>query len=165
MKTTKPIVERRAEQPYVGVRDTVTMQTLDAAIPEFLGRTARWLDDHQVQASGAPLIRYHTIDMDNGLDVTIGFPVAATTGSDGAIVADILPEGDYASLIFTGVENGIQGNAALIGWIADQGLVMDQWDTDAGDAFGGRVEFLLDGPEDDPDPANWRSEVAIKLAD
>jgi hypothetical protein len=34
-----------------------------------------------------------------------------------------------------------------------------------GEAFGGRVEYLLDGPADDPDPANWKTEVAIKLAD
>ena len=53
----------------------------------------------------------------------------------------------------------------LIAWAAAQGIQWDRWDAELGDAFGGRVEFMLDGPEDDPDPANWKTEVAIKLAD
>jgi hypothetical protein len=24
---------------------------------------------------------------------------------------------------------------------------------------------MIDGPEDDPDPSNWRTEVSIRLAD
>ena len=79
--------------------------------------------------------------------------------------ADVLPAGRYASLVYTGIENGITGNRALIEWAAAQGIQWDRWDAELGDAFGGRVECMLDGPEDDPDPANRKTEVAIKLAD
>ncbi|MDR7131471.1 hypothetical protein J2X69_003835 [Algoriphagus sp. 4150] len=75
----------------------------------------------------------------------------------------MLPEGKYASLIFTGVDNGIAGNAALIDWGKSMGLEWDTWQMDNGDCFSGRVEHLIDGPEDDPDPSNWRSEVAMKI--
>jgi hypothetical protein len=84
---------------------------------------------------------------------------------NGRIVADSLPAGRYAALTFTGVENGIKGNAALIDWAATQGIQWDHWDDPIGDAFSGRVEYMFDGPDDDPNPSNWRTEVAIKLAD
>ena len=63
------------------------------------------------------------------------------------------------------MENGIPGNAALVEWAEKQGVEWDHWDTELGDAFAGRVEYMLDGPDDDPDPSNWKTEVAIKLAD
>lgn len=164
MPFTEPRIAQRGDQPYVGIRTRVTMRDLDAVIPQLVDEVEAWLRQQGVQATGAPLIRYHVIDMDTELDITIGFPVSGATVGDERIVAETLPAGRYASLIFNGVENGIAGNGALIDWIAAQGLQMDRWDAARGDAFGGRVEHLLDGPDDDPDPSNWRSEVAIRLA-
>ena len=45
---------------------------------------------------------------------------------DERVVADILPAGRYASLVYTGIENGIAGNAALLNWGAARGLVWDE---------------------------------------
>ena len=105
------------------------------------------------------------------LEVTIAFPIAsAVTGeeriiADGRIISDAMPAGRYASLVFTGVENGVPGNAVLIDWAKAQGLRWDSWDVPNGESFAGRVEHMIDGPDDDPNPSNWRTEVAIKLAD
>lgn len=165
MQFTEPKIEQHDEQPYVGLRTQVSMQELDSVIPQLVDQVAAWLARQRVESAGAPLVRYHVIDMDAELDITVGFPVSAAPNGDERIVADALPAGRYAALIFTGVENGIQGNAALIEWIAGQGLQMDRWDDQKGDAFGGRVEYLLDGPDDDPNPSSWRTEVAIRLVD
>lgn len=165
MTFTEPRIEQRGEQPHVGIRTRVTMQELDSVIPRFIDEVAAWLAQRGIDASGAPLIRYHVIDMDTELDITFGFPVSAAPKGDERIVAGSLPAGRYAALVFTGIENGIQGNGALLEWIAEQGLQADRWDDARGDAFGGRVEHMLDGPEDDPNPSNWRTEVAIRLAD
>lgn len=165
MKFTEPQIGQREEQPYVGVRTRVTMSELDSVISRLVDEVAAWLARREVEPTGAPLVRYHVIDMDTELDVTIGFPVSTAPPLDERVVAEALPAGRYAALVFTGVENGIAGNGALIDWIADQGLAMDRWDDPRGDAFGGRVEHLLDGPEDDPDPSTWKAEVAIRLAD
>lgn len=165
MTTTTPSIDHRGEQPLVGIRTRVDMGSIDDALPKILDEVEAWMARHGALASGPPLIRYHVIDMDAELDITIGFPVAVTTKGDQRIVAETLPAGRYASLVFTGIDNGVQGNAALIGWIADQGLTMDRRDTPAGDEFGGRVEHMIDGPDDDPDPSTWRTEVAIKLAE
>lgn len=107
--------------------------------------------------------------MTRTLDVTIGFPTDAPARAalalDVPLVAGELPAGRYAALTYTGVENGIKGNSALLDWIAVHGFEPEGVHREAGDAFAGRVEHFIDGPDDDPDPANWRTEVAMKLAD
>lgn len=165
MQFTEPKIEQRGEQPYMGIRTPVSMQNIDNVIPQLIDEVAVWLAGQGIEPAGAPLARYHVIDMEVELDITVGFPVSAAPQGDGRIVAEALPAGRYAALIFTGVENGIEGNGALIRWISDQGLRMDRWDDEKGDAFGGRVEHMFDGPDDDPNPSNWRTEVAIRLAD
>lgn len=165
MKITEPKLENRSEQHYVGIRSRVSLQDLPIVIPQYLDEVAAWLEQQGVKPDGPPLMRYHVIDMATKLDITFGWPVAAPLRGNDRIVAEVLPAGRYASLIYTGVKNGIKGNGALIEWAQSQGIQWDRWDDANGDAFGGRVEYMLDGPEDDPDPANWKTEVAIKVAD
>ena len=38
-------------------------------------------------------------------------------------------------------------------------------ETPDGDRFGSRLELYLTDPVEEPDPANWRTEVAYRLAD
>jgi effector-binding domain-containing protein len=166
---SEPKVEERGVQHYVGIRSQVPMHAMPTVIPQHVDEVAAWLGERQIEADGPPIVRYHvcpaTADMSGLLDIAIGWPVAAPVAGDGHIIADSLPAGRYASLVYTGVTNGISGNGALIAWAAAQGIKWDRWDDDLGDAFGGRVESMIDGPMDDPDPANWRTEVAIKTAD
>ena len=165
---SQPRIEDRNEQPYVGIRSQIPMQALPTVIPQQIGEVAAWLAQQGVEPDGPPLVRYHmcppTADMAGMLDIAVGWPVAAALAGDDRIIADALPAGRYAALVYTGVENGIKGNGALIEWAAAKGIQWDRWDDERGDAFGGRVEYMLDGPEDDPNPANWRTEVAIKVA-
>jgi effector-binding domain-containing protein len=169
LNVTEPKLDERAPQPYVGVRTQVSMEGLGAVIPQYIDEVAAWLNQQGVEPDGPPLIRYHVCPPvarpDAKIDVAIGWPVATVLKGDGHIIADALPAGRYASLVFTGVENGIPGNGALVAWAEQQGIEWDHWDDPLGDAFKGRVEYLMDGPDDDPNPSNWRTEVAIKLAD
>lgn len=165
MEFPEPRTERRREQSHAGIRLRVTMDDLEDVIPVLVDEVAAWLAVRGIGPAGVPLVRYHVIDMARELDITVGLPVSAATRSDGRVLVDTLPAGRYAALVFTGAGNGIRGNATLIGWIADRGLRMDVHDDGRGEAFGGRVEHLLDGPEDDPDPTTRRTEVAIRLAD
>jgi hypothetical protein len=169
MKTTDPKLENRKAQPYVGIRSDVTMQELPTIIPQCIGEVAAWLAQQGMKPDGPPIMRLHRCPPvpgpDASVDVTVGWPVADALAGNGRIAADVLPAGRYASLIYTGVENGVAGNGVLIDWAAGQGLRWDSWDTDKGEAFNGRVEYMVDGPDDDPNPSNWKTEVAIKLAD
>ena len=118
-----------------------------------------------VEADGAAFMRYYVINMPGKLDIEIGVPVAAPVTGDDRVKAGVLPAGRYASLVYTDVTKGMEGNGVLIGWAEKNGIQWDRWDDPNGDAFRSRYEIFIDGPEEDPDPTNWRTEVAIKLAD
>jgi len=164
MKISEPKLETHDAHHYVAIRSKVAMQELPTVIPQSIDEVFSWLSEQGIEPDGPPLVRYHLINMATKLDIAVGWPTANALSGNDRIHADTLPAGRYASLIYTGVENGIKGNGALIEWAKQEGLQWDRWQEESGDAFAGRVEYMLDGPEDDPDPANWKTKVAIKIA-
>jgi len=162
---TQPRIEERKAQPYIGIRTQVPMQELSNTISPLLDEVFAWAEQQGIASVGAPFIRYHVINMEGLMDVEIGVPVATPVSGNGRVSQDVLPAGRYAALIYTGIENGIQGNAALLDWGAKEGLVWDRWEAENGDGFGARVEFFLTDPADEPNPSKWETEVAIRLAD
>ena len=56
-------------------------------------------------------------------------------------------------------------NAVLIGWAKERGIRFDVEKTEAGDKFGCRLEIYRTDPRQEPDPAKWETEVAIRVAD
>ena len=110
-------------------------------------------------------MRYYVIAMPDYLDIELAWPVAEPVTGNGRVQPGTLPEGRYASLIYTDATKGIEGNGVLIGWAEANGIQWDRWDDEKGDAFRCRYETYLTGPEDDPDMTKWETEVAIKLAD
>lgn len=164
IEATEPQIASRDAQPYAAIRTKVTMDGLDNAIPTLIDETLSRLVERGVEPCGPPVIRYHVIDMERELDVSIGWLVDAPVSGDDRVEVGELPAGDYASLVFTDVTRGVEGNGVLIRWALDNGVEWDAWDTDEGHAFASRFELALDGPDDDPDPTTWRTEVAIKIA-
>ncbi len=165
MKITEPKIESREAQPTVGIRTQVPMQKFPEIIPRFIDEMDAWLTEQGVNSAGAPYIRYHVINMENDMDIEIGFPVENALKGDDRVTAGVIPAGRYGTLIYTDVNKGIEGNSVLIGWAKDNGIEWDAWDSEAGHAFASRIEYMLDGPDDDPNPANWRTEVAIRVVD
>jgi effector-binding domain-containing protein len=163
---TGPTLEDRKEVHYMGIRTQVTMQELGAGvIPQLHSEVNAWLAKQGVSPSGAPFIRYLVINMAEKLDIELGWPVASSLPGEGRIQPGVLPAGRYASLIYTGIMNGIPANKVLLDWGAEQGLVWDTYASDHGDGFSARYESFLTDPADEPDPAKWETEVAIRLAD
>lgn len=162
---TTPKLEDRSERRYVGIRTQATMQELPTVIPQRLGEVFAWLGQQGVAPAGAPFIRYFVIDMAAQLDIELGVPVASGITGDDRVRAGVLPAGRYASLVYTDVQRGIEANAALLDWGAEQGLVWDSWATEKGDGFGARLESFLTDPAEEPDASKWETEVAIRLAD
>ena|SRR5579883_869169 len=162
---TEPKLEDRAARPYMAVRAQATMQTLDVVIPQGIGEVAAWLGARGIAPVGPPFVRYLVIDMERVLELEIGFPVANVLPGDERVRAGTLPAGRYASLVYTGIDNGIQGNYALLKWGPAHGLTWDSWSTDKGDGWGARLESFLTNPDEQPDRAQWQTEVAIRVAD
>lgn len=155
------IVER-AEQPYVGVTRTVTMQTFaDVAdrIPEMIGRLAQ----RGVAPAGAPFLRYLEIDMERGLVVEAGVPVAEPVTGDDTMDANALPAGRYATVLHRGHPDELVGvTGELLDWAGEHGHT---WDVSPdGRRWGARLEAFHTNPMEVSGPDEWVTEVAIRLA-
>ena len=162
---TPPAVVERAATPYVGVRRTVTMDTIDQAadrIPDLLG----WLADRGVAPAGAPFLRYLVIDMERELLVEAGVPVSAPMDGDGEVLGGVLPAGRYVVAVVVGAPDVLVGaTGQLLRWAAERDLVWDVSSGPAGDTWGCRLETYLTNPLEEPDVTSWRTELALRLRD
>lgn len=165
MSTTKPKIDTRAAQHTVGIRVQVPMSAFDDVIPQLLNEVLGWLGQKGIAPTGAPLMRFHVINMEHDMDIEIGVPVAQSLATEGRLIASEIPAGRYAWLIYTGRDNGYAGNKVLIDWAVEQGLYFDRWEVATGDAFRARYESFLTDPNDESDHTRWETEVAIRLAD
>ncbi len=161
----EPEVVERAEQPYVGISADVPIEgiaaTADTLLPELFG----WLGARGIPPACAPFLKYNVIDMNGRLQIEWGVPVAAPVAGDGRVEADVLPTGRYATLRYRGHYGGLmEANAALLEWVAKQGLKLDAQQTPEGDRFRARVEIYVTNPAEEPDPSNWETVVAFLLA-
>ena len=166
MKTTTPKVDERQNVPYMGIRTQARLEELGSGlVPRLHGEVMDYLQQQGAAPNGAPFMRFHVINMADKMDIELGWPVAQALPSNGRVKAGVLPAGRYASLIYTGIMNGVPANKALLDWGAEQGLVWDTYASDQGDGFGSRFESFLTDPADEPDISKWETEVAIRLAD
>src|SRR5664279_159397 len=112
---SKPKLDDRKEQHYVGIRTQVTPKQFKVIIPKFLNELFGWQAQRRVLPAGAPFMRYYVIDMEGDMDVEIGVPVAKAIKGDEHVKAGVLPAGCYLSLVYSGV-TGYKGNKALVEW-------------------------------------------------
>jgi effector-binding domain-containing protein len=163
---SEPKIDERPPRPCATVRTQAPMQDLPTVIPQGLQEVGAWMKRNGIQMASAPFIRYCVIDMAGQLDIELGCAVATTAPGEGRVVVGEIPAGRYATLIYTGPYDGLMAaNAALLDWGTAQGLTWDSRPTPQGDEFGGRFEFYISDPGEQPDPAQWETEVAIRLAD
>src|SRR6185503_5455229 len=115
-RMTEPSVVERSEQPYVGIVNYVSMDT----IPEAADRLAEvfaWMHAHGVEMADAPFFKYNVIDMGGELEIEVGIPVPTPVEGEGEIVAGTLPAGRYATVRHVGhPEELYQVTADLLAW-------------------------------------------------
>jgi effector-binding domain-containing protein len=164
---TEPKIEHRNEQPYVGIRAQVTMQELGRRLPPLWGEVYGWLANRGLKPAGAPLWRYRVIDMAAKLEIDVGVPVGRPVTGDNRIIADTLPAGRYATVVYTGPYGGLmQATADLLAWAHNKGIVWDRSDQGSkGESWGARIEHYLTDPREEPNSEKWQTELAFKLAD
>lgn len=161
---TLPQIIQRAEQPYVAVRRRVTIPFGDAVDRAF-SELKRWTSARQVELDGAAFFKYDLVAMPD-LEIQFGFPTKARIAGDEAVTTGVLPAGNYASIRYRGhYSNLMEVNAVLIGWAEHKKLRWDARESPSGDAFGCRLEIYETDPSKEPDPNQWWTTVAIRLAD
>jgi effector-binding domain-containing protein len=146
----------------VAIKAFVTMQTLGAVLPPLHPEVRRWLSERGAVPSGGPFFKYNVIDMDRQLEVEVGFPVTEPLPGDERVVAGDLPDGQYATVVYTGHPSGlVDATRALLEWGAEQGVNWDVTATADGDRWGCRLEIY---GTDEPDMDKWQTELAFRLA-
>lgn len=159
----EPKVDYRVEKQYMGIRTQTPMKGMFTVVDHLRKEVSIWFKQKNLNPAGPPFLRYHVIDMAGQMDIEVGLPIATAVPDDERVKAGVLPAGRYASLIYTG--HGLTGNKALLGWVKTNGLVLDRWDDEKGDAFRSRCETYLTDPAIEPRKTKWQIEVAIKLRD
>ena len=159
----KPKIDTRPKQVYVGIRTIAPFKGMPKVMDRISKDLNAWGNEHNIEPSGPPFLRFHVIDMRGFMDISFCIPVREALPDDGDVKSDVIPAGRYASLIYSG--GGISANRALIEWVRAQGMDFDRWDTEQGDNFRSRYETYLTDPKIEPRKSKWKIEVAIKLAD
>jgi effector-binding domain-containing protein len=159
-------VIERAAQPYVAIKSQVTMQTLGMVLPELAPRVFGWLGEQGISPAGAPFWKYNVVDMDRGLEVEVGVPVAAAVDGDDLVQAGVLAPGRYATIRYTGHPDGLLGaTASLLKWAKEHNLTWDVRQAPDGERWGARLEIYETDPVTEPDMSKWTTQLAFRLAD
>ena len=158
MTIPEPTLVFREEQPYVGVRSRVTMAEIGTVLPPLNREVHAWLARKSMKPAGAPFWRYLIVDMSGTLEIDAAFPVDVAVPGDSRIVSDVLPSGRYATTVYVGHPDGLmQATADLLSW-ADRRNI--RWQMN-GPNWGGRTEWYLSDPVEEPDMSKWKTELAF----
>ncbi|HLW96228.1 MAG TPA: GyrI-like domain-containing protein [Solirubrobacteraceae bacterium] len=159
----QPRIEHKEEQPYVGIRTSVSMQELAGAAERHFAELFDWLQAQGITASGAPFTRYLRIDMDHELEIELAVPVPSAVPSDDHRHAGVLPPGRYVTLRHVGPYDGlVSANARIQAWARENGI---RWQMTDESLWGARVERYLTDPSREPDPSRWETELAYLAID
>jgi effector-binding domain-containing protein len=159
---TLPKIADRAAQPYVAIRQKVTIP-FGEAIGPIMGELFGTINAKGIQPSGPVFFKYNIVNMPE-LEIEFGVPVASPIAGDGRLVSGTLPAGRYAELTYWGhYDNLMDANAVLIGWAKQRELAWDSTDEADGEHFAARVEIYPNSPDEEPDPEKWETTVAIKV--
>jgi effector-binding domain-containing protein len=162
---TQPKIEQRKEQVYAAIRTAVPIP-FGKFLQPLWTEVDLWLRSNgiPITSSGPAIIRYLTTDMSKKLDIEVGFTInKAMPGSD-RIIVDVLPAGQYATLLYTGPVKGkgiYKATVALLDWAKANHITWDTSIMDAVEWWNGRVEFYLTDPAKEPDPKKYQTELAF----
>lgn len=162
MPSEPEIVERPAV-PTVGIRAQIAEDGIAAVADSLPGELFAWLGRRGIAPAGAPFFRYYRVDMETGIDLEWGVPVAAPIEGDGRVVAGSLPAGRYARLLHVGPFSGLRAATGdLLDWISARG---EEPDVSEDEVIGAHIENYLTDPRREPHSAKWETEILMRLAD
>ncbi|MFC5826625.1 GyrI-like domain-containing protein [Nonomuraea insulae] len=153
------------ETPYIGVRRAITMTTF-GLVADRIGEIVGWLAARGAAPAGAPFLRYDSIDMaGDRLVVQAGVPVATALEGEGDLFADVLPAGRYVTVSHHGHPDQLMDvTESMLEWAREQGLEWDMTEKDGAEHWGCRLELYNTNPMEEPDPANWDTDLRFRLA-
>jgi effector-binding domain-containing protein len=163
MSSTPQLVERNP-QKYIASRIKTDREKIGEVVPELYVELAALAARNNIAISGAPIIRYFSIDYSTGtVDIDAGFPISNDEApAHERIKTGELPGGTYAMLLHVGLYDSLyETTAQLLAWGREQGMNWPSQHNTPLSTWTGRVEHYLVGPTDAQNPKDWKTEVAI----
>lgn len=162
-----PTIRHRPAQPYVAVRDRLSRERLAEIVPQQFAAMHEWLGTRELAPAGPPFVRYLVVgNLDGTVEVEVGVPLSALPSTGDGVTTGTLPAGRYAVSIHRGPYDDLVsttrnllewGDADNAAWAMDEAGQVTAW--------SGRVEHYVTGPAESATPDDWRTEVAILLAE
>jgi effector-binding domain-containing protein len=163
---SEPRLETRDKQHYIAIRTQVPIP-----FGKYLGplweEVNRWSKNQGIVSTGPAIIRYLTTDMSKKLDIDVGFVIDQAVPGDERITVDVLPAGQYATLLYTGPYKGkgiYKATVAILEWAKQNQIVWDTTIKDDVEWWAGRVEWYLTDPANEADTHKYRTELAFLTA-
>lgn len=154
MINIQPEIIERQSQDYVAIAASVAMKDIPTVLPQLIPRVLEWTAKKNEQA-GPVFFRYLRMTGDS-IDVEVGVPTRSQLQGDGDIRPGKIPAGRYVAATYIGPYLNLpQVHAAIEQWAHEQGVK----------ARGTRLEFYSNGPDTEPDPAKWQTEVIVQVVD
>ena len=161
----QPTIVQRAEQPYLGRRESISMTEFARVADHLPGMVAR-LAERGVPVAGPPFFRYRVIDMSAEMVIEAGIPVAVPVEPEPPAFVGTLPAGRYATVTHIGHPGELMAvTAKLLDWGREQGLTWDMTPTPEGEVWGARLEILTTDPAEEPDMHKWQTVLMFRLAE
>ena len=163
---TLPQILSRPAQAYAFVRFTVRMDEMQKPAEEGFPIVFQTLVDQGIRSIGAPFYNYRRINMAETLDVEAGVAVERPGSATDRVTFSTLPAGRFVTLRWHGHPDQLEAvTAMLIGWVRLTGRPLDVDERADGDHFACRLELYETDPAEQPDMAQWVTELAFKLKD
>jgi effector-binding domain-containing protein len=168
MPLIDPVIVKRGAVRYVAARERVARSQLATTVAPLLGEVSAFLRTHLVSPAGAPIVRYLLVDYNvEEVEIDVGFAITVSSLSPSSRVRiGELPGGHYATVTHRGSYTTlVDTTAALLEWGRKAHISWAMTEQNRVTEWKARVERYRIGPPAVTDPMQWRTEIAIRLAD
>jgi len=162
---TQPKLENRQQQYYAAIRTELPIP-FGRYLQPLWNKVNAWLKSQGISSPGPAIIRYFTTDMSKKLNIDVGFELDQRIAVDDSIIIDVLPSGQYATLLYTGPYRGkgiFKANIAMMEWAKAKGVVWNTSSKSGVEWWNGRVERYLTDPRREQDTKKYQAELAIMV--
>jgi effector-binding domain-containing protein len=150
----KPQIVQTAAQPAAIIRITVPRSEIQTVMGPGYQELMATVAAQGITPTGAWFTHHLNMDPET-FDFELGVPIAAPISAVGRVTAGQLPAGTVARTVYHGPYEGLgDAWASFDTWISAEGHTPEPnlW------------ECFVAGPESNPDPAAWRTELNRPLA-
>ncbi|MFP1630381.1 GyrI-like domain-containing protein [Zhengella sp. ZM62] len=160
-----PSVTVRDAVPYVAIAASGAMADLPRFAPPLFPDLHGWMHERGLTGM-AGCFRYKAFRADGRVGMEVAMLLEHAVPGDAQVLAGELPAGRYATATFTGPYDRLHDAFCMLsGWLRGRGLSADERN-EAGSRFPvAQAEIYRVTPMDTDDPARWKTDLLVKLAD